>query len=335
MRALLLLAVLLASPLVPTAARAQTFTFFALGDMPYAETDRPRFDTLIDRINAANPAFSIHVGDTKSGGSPCTDAIIERSKAQLDRFAAALVYSVGDNEWTDCHRRGMDPNERLGFVRRLHFATGHSLGQRPIALERQADVMPRYATYVENSRWRLGNVLFVSVHIPGSNNNKPFGMFPGDEAEFTARDQANQAWIADSFATAARDGALGIVFAYQANIWDPEVPRDPAKSGYTATLANFANGARAFGKPVLLIQGDSHRFIVDKPLTDTLGQTVPNVTRLMVMGEKEVHAVRVTVDPTRPGLFACTAFLVPENPVGAASIQAGDTNCDGSPRAQP
>jgi len=329
MRALLVLALLLA----PVAARAQAFTFFALGDVPYAETDRPRLDTLIRLINAADPAFSIHVGDTKSGGSVCDDATIERSKAQLDSFAGALIYSIGDNEWTDCHRRGMDPNERLAFVRRLHFATAQSLGQRPIALERQADVMPQFATYVENSRWRFNNVLFVSVHIPGSYNNKPVGTYPGNEAEFTARDQANQAWIADSFATAAREGAAGIVFAYQADMWEAEVPRDPARSGFTATLANFANGARAFGKPVLLIHGDSHRLVVDKPIVDATGATVANAVRLMVMGEKDVHAVRVTVDPARPGLFTCTPFLVPDNPVGIASIQTGTSNCDGTPRA--
>jgi hypothetical protein len=331
MRALLLLAVLL----LPATARAQAFTFFALGDMPYAEADRPRVDNLIALINAADPAFTIHVGDTKSGGSPCTDATIERSKAQLDSFAGALIYSVGDNEWTDCHRRGMDPNERLAFVRRLHFPTAQSLGQRPITLERQADVMPQYATYVENSRWRFNNILFVAVHIPGSNNNKPSIIFPGDEAEFAARDAANQAWIADSFATAAREGAAGIVFAYQADMWEPEVPRDPAKSGFTATLANFATGASAFGKPVLLIHGDSHRLVVDKPIVDATGATVANAVRLMVMGEKEVHAVRVTVDPARPGLFTCTAFLVPDNPVGAASVQAGTSNCDGTPRTKP
>ena len=75
----------------------------------------------------------------------------------------------------------------------------------------------------------------------------------------------------------------------------------------------LAAEAKAYGKPVLLIQGDSHTLIIDSPLTEAGAITFPaanlsspplrQVTRLQVMGEAEVGAVEVTVDTATPGVF--------------------------------
>ena len=63
-RALLLATFLLAAP-----ASAQSFSFVALGDTTYAiPADNPLYERLIQAINASEPAFSIHVGDTKGRG---------------------------------------------------------------------------------------------------------------------------------------------------------------------------------------------------------------------------------------------------------------------------
>ena len=40
---------------------------------------------------------------------------------------------------------------------------------------------------------------------------------------------------------------------------------------------------------------------------------VPGVQRLQVMGETEVQAVRVIVDPDMPGVFGFVPLIVPEN----------------------
>lgn len=41
-----------------------------------------------------------------------------------------------------------------------------------------------------------------------------------------------------------------------------------ALTGYTEIVQSVAEHSRAFGKPVLLINGDSHVFGVDSPLAD-------------------------------------------------------------------
>jgi hypothetical protein len=301
---------LLAAP-----AWAQRFDFIAFGDMPYTvPADYARVDRLVDRINAARPAFSFFIGDTKSGSSPCTDEMILRTKRTFDRIEGALIYSVGDNEWTDCHRAragGFDPIERLAFVRRTHFADANSLGRTPIRLVRQADIEPARAKFVENSRWIHNDVLFVSVHVPGSNNN--FETRPGAPEEYFERNAANIAWIRDAFRLARAENRLGVVFGFQADMWQEDKPRDDVSSGYADTLAALTQGAIEFAKPVLMIHGDTHLLRVDQPLRDPRRRTVQNATRLMVMGADEIHAVRVIVDPAEPGLFGFMPLRVPEN----------------------
>ncbi len=293
---------------------AVAFEFVALGDMPYKlPGDYTRFDRLIAAINAVKPAFSIFVGDTKGGRTPCTDEMLKKVKDQFMTFAQPLIYTPGDNEWTDCHRKKagrFDPLERLAFVRKLHFSEAKSLGAKPMALTRQSDV-GKHKDMVENARWVHGGILFATVHVVGSNN--AFERNQNSVTEYFARNKANLAWIKEAFTIAKRDGLSAVVFAFQANPKFGE--RHRGHSGFGDTLKAFAEGAKGFGKPVLLIEGDQHTFIVDKPLKDKIheGDTLENVYRLQVMGGREVQAVRVRVHPEDPHLFSFRPLIVPEN----------------------
>ena len=55
-------------------------------------------------------------------------------------------------------------------------------------------------------------------------------------------------------------------------------------SGYRQTGDTLARAAARFGRPVLLLNGDSHVFVRDQPLPD-----VPNLTRIVVPGESDTH----------------------------------------------
>ena len=61
-------------------AQAEPFTFVALGDAPYgdpAEVYAP-YKVLIETINALSPKLVLHIGDTKSGSTPCSNEIIDQ-----------------------------------------------------------------------------------------------------------------------------------------------------------------------------------------------------------------------------------------------------------------
>jgi len=298
---ILLLLLIFAMP-----AGAEPVRFVAFGDMPYCQPTAPdrcpaeegRVARLMAEINAARPAFSIFVGDTKGGSEICTDERVLRAFSWMTLANHPLIYTPGDNEWVDCWQdRGgrFDPLERLALLRARFFPDTLSLGLRPMPLQRQA------APTVENARWERDGVLFATLHIPGSNNSRPAE--PGEQgndrlprgtaalAEFTARDVANRAWLAETFA-AAGPATRAIVLALQADMFFSQTCGFGYGSGYRAFLADLVPLAVRFGKPVLLINGDTHLFRTSRPLAGA-----PNVTRLMVPGDRDIQAVVVTLDP--------------------------------------
>ena len=305
---LLAAAVLLAAPAAPAQPLLgeDAFAFVAIGDLPYYPGGGrdAHYRRLVDAVNAARPDFVIHVGDFKSGSSPCSDERFATERDRMNSFEGALIYTPGDNEWTDCHRANngeYDPEERLAMLRAMFFADDRSLGRQPIDLLRQPSVDSGSPT-PENAFWWHNGIAFATVHVVGSKNNSD------DASEFAERDAANTAWIGRAFANATTARSLAIALALHADIFES----DGRRGAYRATLGAIRDGARAFGRPVLMIHGDSHRLIIDQPLMD-LAPDLDNVTRLQVFGDAEVHAVRVIVDPAAPGVFAFQPILVPGN----------------------
>ncbi|OZA04440.1 MAG: hypothetical protein B7Y05_22935, partial [Polynucleobacter sp. 24-46-87] len=225
--------------------------------MPYSiPADYGRYEKLINAINKAKPSFSIFVGDTKSGASTCSDEYNLVVKSYFDKFKMPLIYSIGDNEWTDCHRvlaGSYDPLERLQAVRSLFFSNSESQGQYRIRLTRQSDLMSDYSTYVENSYWIKNNFLFVNLHIPGSNNN--FERNEESKQEYLRRNQANLAWIKHTFQLLEARHLSGIIFAYQADMFYTPKQATDASSGYRDTLISITKHSEIAQKPVLLIHG--------------------------------------------------------------------------------
>jgi hypothetical protein len=305
----------LAAPGIPraqaqTAPAAAPFSFAAFGDMPYCQPTAPqdcpaehgRVARLVGAINAARPAFSIYVGDTKGGSEVCTDDTVLRAFSWMSLATHPLVYTPGDNEWTDCWQdRGgrFDPLERLALLRSRFFPDANSLGRVPMPLTRQADVDPAHRLYVENARWRRGQAMFATLHVPGSNNNRPTdpGETPaslppeGAMAEYTARNAANLAWLAAAFAEARQQQSRVVVLAIQAEMTYAARCGRGHDSGYREIRAAIIREAAAFGGPVLLIHGDSHFWLHDRPFAEA-----PNLTRIMVPGDRETRAVRIEVN---------------------------------------
>ena len=126
---------------------------------------------------------------------------------------------------------------------------------------------------------------------------------------------ANIAWTKDSFAKAKAEGAKAVVMGIHADLWDAATyyATWPRHSGHKAWVEAFLESAADFGKPVLLIHGDSHVFRIDHPFKNNDGKTVELITRLEVYGANQVQAVRVTVDPDDPAVFGFKPLIVPDN----------------------
>ncbi len=302
-----------------TGATAAEFTFVALGDMPYGPREQayPAFKALIGEINHRAPIFTFHLGDTKSGVAPCSDQLLLEQRDFMNSFASALVYTPGDNEWTDCHRLlagAYDPLDRLRFIRAHYFRTALSLGGQPMRLERQADIMPGFEPFVENSRFNRARVWFVTAHVVGSNNNLDAVEDSDAAQEFLARDKADRTWLADSFDKATAANAQAVVIAIHADMFrdgfDPEEESFARVSGFKDFGETLVAKAQSFGKPVLLLFGDSHEFRIFHPFPRSAG----NLTAVEVYGAEHMHAVEVTVDPDKAAVFTVKPVQNPALP---------------------
>jgi Calcineurin-like phosphoesterase len=351
---LLSTALIAASVVVATSALAgnngdinshRPLTVAVFGDWPYNQNLLDNAPLLINSVNSdPDVSMVIHVGDIHSGSMACTSAAtlppITTSDPgwnqgvyhQFQQFKDPLVYTPGDNEWTDCHKSKEKssgyPLKELASVRSLFFAKpGHTLGLKEKIVSTQArDFDPNYpsdAQFVENVMWEESNIVFVTLNIPGgSNDDDPFtypwtGIFADTGVqmqEVTERDAANLRWLQAAFDMANHDHASAVVIATQADMWDPEAQATNSLTNYTPFIQKLADLSVQFRRPVLILNGDSHVYEADHPLADpasTTGlihhtQPVPNLTRITVQGSTNAPAewLKLTIDPRKYDVFS-------------------------------
>ncbi len=286
------------------------FEFALIGDVPYDELQsRVYFPNMIEEINAADLAFVVHDGDIKSGSTPCTDELFERVHAQFQTIRHPLIYTFGDNEWTDCGRvqtNSFAPMERLQKLRDMFTRGDHSLGQRTMPLKRQSDD-PTFAAYRENVRWTTGGVVFATLNVPGDRNH--FG-----DPEFAERNAANLAWIRGAFALARNDEARAVMLIMQANPHFDLASTNALRRGFNEMLKVIEEETVAFRKPVVLVHGDSHYFRIDQPMMGSRSKRrIENFTRVETFGNPDVHWIQAIVDSRDPNVFQFERRLVKKN----------------------
>ncbi len=286
------------------------WSFGLIGDLPYAPVEEPQFEGLIDAMNREELAFVVHVGDFKSQNDPCEDEVYRRRLEQFNRFRHPLIFVPGDNEWTDCHKPDppSDPLERLAFLRKVLYPTDRTLGQTTFELERQSS-SPAFASFRENSRWSLSGVLFVTLHVVGSNNG--FGRWPEGDREHAERRAANQDWMEAAFRLAAGDGYRALMLFIHGNPRFDLPKGDSGRSGFENFLGSLEAQMLAFSKPVVLVHGDTHYFRIDKPLLNSeTRRRIVHLTRLETFGVPDIHWLRATVEETNPNIFAFEPVLL-------------------------
>jgi hypothetical protein len=334
-------------------------TLAVYGDSPYGAvngdtTQLSETPAFIASIND-DPDVSrvLHVGDIHSGSDHCYaayDHTIFNVWAGTDPvypsqgYQDPLVYTPGDNEWTDCNKSKEgggtggdsyydptqtghlpgDPLDNLALVRSLFFpVAGQTLGADPAQVTSQALVGPKkYRSFVENVRWEQNGVMYVTVNLPGSNNDSLpwFNKLPITQRQLDERNLRTAAdiqWLSDAYNLAETNGDAGLLIGTQADMWDPAAaaPGGDGLDQYNTVVSRIAKLTRDFGHPVLLINGDSHVYESDNPLSSSdplysihpLGFDVPNFTRITVHGKTDpLEWIKLTVDPSTPDVFSWT-----------------------------
>ena len=317
---------------------SDSFTVALWGDQFYIvnkELKAERTQQMVNSMNAQNLAFTLYTGDTKAGHSECTDQAIGADiQTVFNALIAPTIYSLGDNEWTDCHRTSngsYDPLERLDYLRTFFFSNDKSQGKSPLDLTRQAK---DGGAYSENSRFVKNGVMFVSLSIPGSNNNlvateKQCGKHSKRTAsdckaaseEYRGRNAANIQWLTSAFDDARANSYQGLVVLIQADIFfpfelsdggfeDDFIPSLTKDNGYAEFYKTLERETKSFDGEVLLVHGDSHYFKIDKPMYADDGRLQHNFTRVQVFGDKDNSWVKLTVMPSSDSLFVLTPIVL-------------------------
>ena len=310
----------------PADASGDAYSFAVIGDVPYGDAAEAGFPAFIQQINADPDVRTVtHLGDIKSGSTTCDDARYAAVRKDFDLFADPLVYTPGDNEWTDCHRAnngGYQPLERLDAVRSVFFDhPGHTLGADMEVASQDDRGVP------ENVRWERAGISFATLHVVGSDNDlEPWtGIGESSPTRAQVREERTRmaATIANlrrAFAVAEEHGDRAVVLQQQADMFDETVP-DPTPADYAAfrpLVRALVDAAASYDGHVYLFNGDSHRFRQDRPLAagsrwlDFYGVdgAAGNLTRVTVDGSDRGEAdwVKVTA---RPGTGELDVAQVP------------------------
>lgn len=223
---------------------------------------------------------------------------------------------------------GGDPVANLALVRSIFYPRpGVTLGGRKKEVFSQAQYFdqanhPADGAFVENVLWEESKVVFVTINVPGGSNNDQDVWYGAPSkgarqvAEIAERTGADLRWLDQAFALAQADsGIQALVIVAQADMWDPEKGM-AHQAGYEPFVQSIAQHTAAFGKPVLMLNGDSHVYLSDNPLSanDPLhymhpAYDVPNFHRVVVHGSTfPLEWMRLTVDPRASGVPGPESF---------------------------
>lgn len=242
-------------------------TFYAMGDVPYSLAE----DELLQRQISELPDdadFVIHLGDIKRGLPLCNEFVYQKVARLLRTSASPVLIIPGDNEWNDCFNPVQAWKYWESSFMKFERHWSHDLDVR------RQNVRPENFAFVRNE------VLFVGLNIVGGRVH--------DEQEWKLRHASGLNWLKENIRLAARNVQSLVVFAHAKPAQNHDDFFDP-----------FSTVAEEFGRPVLYLHGDGHKWIHDRPFR------VKNVLRVEVDqgGIAPPLKVSITGDSTNPFHF--------------------------------
>lgn len=309
-------------PLSSVTPKKQT-QFAVISDIPYSDSEYAALEhpdgIIAKAIKALNPPLLIHLGDFKIARASCSDELFAdhyRQIAQLNPHKT--VYTPGDNDWTDCDRSTLNFSKRYDELERLEFLRQLFFIRDELQLSKDIAGFTRQPGFIENATWQLDNILFATLHLPGTNNgrNQIERSDKGKALDVAdQRDQYNAEWVIKLFQTAQSKASIeAVVIAFHADIYEYENDKKPACSkeirencnGYQKIRELIKAQTLQFKKPVLTMHGDSLPYCFDQP-----DEKIPNLWRLNAAGDRVYMDVsQVTFDPANQTMpFTITGLL--------------------------
>lgn len=245
------------SKTVKVKSKMSPVIFSVMGDVPRSEVEKILLQEQIRKHNKSSPAqFVFHVGDIKSGKSPCYEDNYELVAGYLKQLNVPVFIVPGDNEWNDCEH----PDQAWNYWEK-HFMSFDQNWEVTFEVQRQQNY-PVNIAFVQN------DILFIALNLVGGRIH--------DQTEWDKMLQNAVEWVNLQF---QQKGVFAAIIFAQAN------PDDKHK----LFMDQFLSLVQRFEHPVLLIYGDGHEWIYDETWQ------VPNLMRIQVDKGGIADPLQVTV----------------------------------------
>jgi len=183
------------------------------------------------KVNLPGDAeFVIHVGDIKRGLPLCTEGVYQKVAGMLGKSASPVFIIPGDNEWNDCVNPAQAWKYWDQYFMKFDERWQHGLG------------VSRQKIREENFAFVKGGVLIVGLNIVGGKVH--------DEQEWKLRHAGDLDWVKSNLQRFGTEISSLVIFGHAK---PAEVHND--------FFDPFSKVAEDFGKPVLYLHGDGHKWI--------------------------------------------------------------------------
>jgi len=213
---------------------------------------------------AAECTLLVHLGDTKSGSGPCNDTLMAEPLRIMIRAGTPALYTLGDNEATDCHRMlsRSDMTAQGGVVGHSTFAQypkaaefltaegGRSHMIQEFFTDRTTDLTGKLPIHSQSADCPFNQMVVVehmvvtTIEMPGSNfglkveNNMELVDSPeSHQMMYDRANGCNMDWIPAAAQMAVDQNLKSVLIGFQAAWWDPATV---AAEGSVATVSNSA-----------------------------------------------------------------------------------------------
>lgn len=255
----------------------QPLQFSVMGDVPRSTAEDTLLQQQIILHNQQSASeFMLHVGDIKSGGAPCDEAVYAKVSGFLRKLDVPVYMVPGDNEWNDCD----DPDQAWRYW--IKYFIGFE------KLWAAAPIIDRQPRHLENIAWIQNGVLMVGLNLVGGSI---YDQGVWDEMLHVAGE-----WVGEQLGRHKDKVRAAVVFA-QAN------PNEK----HASFMTNFRAAALVFEKPILFLHGDGHRWLHDDPWLES------NIVRVQVDQGGIAPPLQVTVSMDVEGIFMFEREALPIN----------------------
>jgi len=194
---------------------------------------------LVENNNFSYSDFLVHVGDIKKGSNPCDLIYYTNALDALNLSTKKVYLLIGDNEWNDCS----DPKWSLSTWNST-FSNMNEKFKMSLNVNKQLG-------RVENISFLLNSVLFITINQVGGNIH--------NINEWVDRMSDNSSWVQENLLKYKNFARSSVIFAHAG----PDIKIGDSTIGSQTFYDPFLTSIETFAKPVLYIQGNTHRWKED------------------------------------------------------------------------